>query len=85
MHVTRARSTPLENTDYLTIIVLRILVSVLASYIYTLSYLLGYLPSRVNLLVLLFLSLKSLLLCFLPLLGSLKALRYLFPIMLTIL
>ena len=67
------------------IAVLRVLVSVLASYIYTLGYLLGYLPSKANLLVLLFLSLRVLLLYFLPLLGPLRALRYLPPIALTIL
>jgi len=67
------------------IIVLRILVSVLASYIRILGYLLGYLPSRANLLVLLFLFLEVLLLYFLPLLGLLGALRYLPPIALTML
>jgi hypothetical protein len=60
-------------------------VSVLASYIYTLGYLLGYLPSKASLLVLLFLSLGVLLLYFLPLLGPLRALRYLPPIALTML
>ena len=55
--------------------------SVLASYIYILGYLLEYLPSRANLLVLLFL----LLLYFLPLLGLFRALRYLLSIALTIL
>ena len=59
--------------------------SVLASHIYILGYLLGHLPSRANLLVLLFLFLEVLLLYFLPLLGLLKALRYLPPIALTIL
>ena len=59
--------------------------SVLASYIYTLGCLLGHLPSRANLLVLLFLSLKVLLLYFLPLLGLLKAPKYLLPIALTML
>ena len=59
--------------------------SVLASYIYILGYLLGHLPSRANLLVLLFLFLKELLLYFLPLLGLLRALRYLLPIVLTML
>jgi len=67
------------------IIVLRVLVSVLASYIRTLGYLLGYLPSEANLLVLLFLSLRVLLLYFPPLLGPLRALRYLPPIALPIL
>ena len=67
------------------IIVLYVLVSVLASYIYTLGYLLGHLPSKANLLVLLFLSLRMLLLYFLPLLGPLGALRYLPPIVLTML
>jgi len=64
---------------------LHILVSVLASYIYILGYLLGRLPSRANLLVLLFLFLKVLLLYFPPLLGLLRALRYLPPIALIIL
>jgi len=67
------------------ITVLRVLVSVLASYIRTLGYPLGYLPSKANLLVLLFLFLKVLLLYFLPLLGPLRALRYLPPIALPIL
>jgi len=67
------------------ITVLYILVSVLASYIYTLGYLLGYPPSKANLLVLLFLSLRVLLLYFLPLLGPLGALRYLPPIVLPML
>jgi len=67
------------------ITVLYILVSVLASYICTLGYLLGHLPSKANLLVLLFLSLKVLLLYFLPLLGPLGALRYLPPIVLSML
>ena len=59
--------------------------SILASYIYILGYLLGYLPSRANLLVLLFLFLGVLLLYFLPLLGLFRALKYLPPIVLTIL
>ena len=59
--------------------------SVLASHIYILGYLLGRLPSRANLLILLFLFLGVLLLYFLPLLGLLRALRYLPPIVLTIL
>jgi len=67
------------------ITVLCVLVSVLASYIHTLGYLLGYLPSEANLLVLLFLFLRVLLLYFLPLLGPLGALRYLPPIVLPIL
>ena len=67
------------------ITVLYILVSILASYIYILGYLLEYLPSRVSLLVLLFLFLRVLLLYFLPLLGLLRALEYLPPIVLTIL
>jgi len=67
------------------ITVLYILVSVLASYIRTLGYLLGHLPSEANLLVLLFLSLRVLPLYFLPLLGPLGALRYLPPIALPIL
>jgi hypothetical protein len=65
--------------------VLRALVSVLAIYIRILGYLLGHLPSRASLLVLLFLFLRVLLLYFLPLLGLLRALRYLPPIALTIL
>jgi len=67
------------------ITVLYILVSVLASHICILGYLLENLLSRANLLVLLFLFLKVLLLYFLPLLGLLRALRYLPPIALTIL
>jgi len=67
------------------ITVLRVLVSILASYIRTLGYPLGHPPSEANLLVLLFLSLRVLLLYFLPLLGPLGALRYLPPIALPIL
>jgi len=67
------------------IIVLRVLVSILASYIRTLGYLLEHLPSKANLLVLLFLSLRVLLLYFLPLLGPLGALGYLPPIALPML
>ena len=67
------------------ITVLYILVSILASYICILGYLLGHLPSRANLLVLLFLFLIMLLLYFLPLLGLLRALKYLPPIALTML
>ena len=59
--------------------------SILATYIYILGYLLGYLPSRASLLVLLFLFLKVLLLYFLPLLGLLRALKHLPPIVLTML
>ena len=59
--------------------------SILASYIRLLDYLLGYLLSRANLLVLLFLFLRVLLLYFLPLLGLLGALKCLLPIVLTIL
>jgi hypothetical protein len=59
--------------------------SVLASYIYILSYLLGHPPSKANLLILLLLFLRVLLLYFLPLLGLLGALRYLPPIVLTML
>ena len=59
--------------------------SVLASHIRTLGYLLGHLPSEANLLVLLLLSLGVLLLYFLPLLGPLRALRYLPPMALTML
>jgi len=65
--------------------VLRVLVFVLASYIRTLGYLLGHLPSKASLLALLFLSLRVLPLCFLPLLGLLKALRSFPPMALTIL
>ena len=67
------------------ITVLRVLVSILASYIRILGYLLGYLPSRASLLVLLLLFLRVLLLYFLPLLGLLRALEYLPPIALTML
>ena len=58
---------------------------ILASYIYTLGYLLGHLLSKTSPLVLLFLFLKVLLLYFLPLLGPFRALRYLPPIVLTML
>ena len=61
------------------------LVFVLASYIYTLNYLLGHLPSRASLLALLSLSLRVLLLYFLPLLGLLRALKFLPPTALTML
>ena len=57
--------------------------SVLASYIYILSYLLGHLPSKASLLVLLFLFLRVLPLYFLPLLDLFRALRLLPPIILT--
>jgi hypothetical protein len=67
------------------IIVLRVLVSVLASYIRISGYLLGRLPSRANLLILLFLFLGVLPLYFLPLLGLLRALKYLPPMALTML
>jgi len=67
------------------IIVLCVLVSILASYICTLGYLLGHPPSKANLLVLLFLFLRVLPLYFLPLLGPFRALRYLPPIALPIL
>jgi len=67
------------------ITVLCVLVSVLASYICTLGYLLGYLSSKANLLVLLFLFLRVSPLYFLPLLGPLGALRYLPPIVLPML
>jgi hypothetical protein len=60
-------------------------VSVLASYIYILGYLLGYLLSKANFLILLLLFLGVLLLYFLPLLGLLGALKYLPPIVLTML
>jgi hypothetical protein len=60
-------------------------VSVLASYIYILGYLLGHLLSRANLLILLLLFLGVLLLYSLPLLSLLRALKYLLPIILTML
>jgi len=59
--------------------------SVLASHIYILGYLLGHLPSKANLLVLLFLFLRVLPLYFLPLLGLFGALKYLPPMALTML
>jgi len=65
--------------------VLYILVIVLASYICISGCLLGHLPSKASPLVLLFLSLKVLLLYFLPLLGLLGALKTLSPIALTML
>ena len=65
--------------------VLHVLVFALASYIYTLGYLLGLLPNKARLLGLLFLSLKILPLYFLPLLGLLKALKLLPSIVLIIL
>src|SRR6266567_1406695 len=65
--------------------VLCVLVFVLASYIYTLGYLLGHLPSKASPLVLLFLSLGVLLLYFLPLLGLLRALGLLSLMVLTML
>ena len=58
---------------------------ILASYIYTLGYLLGYLPSKASLLNLLSLFLEVLLLCFLPLLGLFRALWFLPPTALTML
>src|SRR3984957_12080627 len=61
------------------ITVLRALVSVLASHIRILGYLLGHPPSRASLLVLLLLFLRVLLLYFLPLLGLLRALECLPP------
>ena len=67
------------------IAVLYILASVLASYIHILGYLLKHLLSKANLLVLSLLFLKVLLLYFLPLLSLFKALKYLPPIILTIL
>ena len=67
------------------ITVLYILVSVLASYIYILGYLLKHLLSKTSFLVLLFLFLRVLLLYFLPLLGLFGALEYLLLIILTIL
>ena len=57
--------------------VLCVLVFALASHIYTLGYLLGPLPSKASLLDLLFLFLRVLLLCFLPLLGLFRAFRLL--------
>ena len=64
---------------------LYILISILASHIYILGYLLGHPPSKASLLVLLFLFLRVLLLYFLPLLGLLRALECLPPMALTIL
>ena len=64
-------------------LILYILVFALASYICTLGYLLGPLPSKASLLGLLFLSLKVLLLYFLLLLDLFRALRLLPPIVLT--
>src|SRR6266700_3256119 len=64
-------------------LVLYVLVFALASYICTLGYLLGPLPSKASLLDLLFLSLRVLLLCFLPLLDLLGALGLLPPMVLT--
>ena len=61
------------------ILVLYILVSVLANYIYILGYLLKYLPNKASLLVLLFLFLRVLLLYFLFLLGFFRALKCLPP------
>jgi len=60
-------------------------VSVLTSYIRILGYLLGRLPSRASLLILLLLFLEVLPLYFLPLLGLLRALKCLPPIALTML
>src|SRR6266702_4722469 len=65
--------------------ILHVLVFVLANYIHTSGYLLGHLPSKASLLVLLLLSLEILPLYFLPLLGLLKALRTLSPMALTML
>src|SRR6266702_3384404 len=65
--------------------VLYILVIVLASYICISGCLLGHLPSKASLLVLLLLSLGVLPLYFLPLLGLLEALRSLSPMALTML
>jgi hypothetical protein len=59
--------------------------TVTVSYIYILSYLLGPLPNKASLLALLFLSLGVLLLYFLPLLSLLKTLKFLPPIVLTML
>ena len=67
------------------ITVLYVLVFVLASHICTLGYLLGLLPNKASLLVLLFLSLKVLLLCFLSLLGLFKAFGLLPPMALIML
>src|SRR6266705_1330623 len=65
--------------------VLRVLVIVLASHIRTSGYLLGHLPNKASPLVLLLLSLGVLPLYFLPLLGLLRALFTLSPIVLTML
>ena len=59
--------------------------SILAIYIRILGYLLGYLLSKANLLVLLFLFLRVLPLYFLPLLGLFGGLEYLPPIVLIML
>ena len=59
--------------------------SVLANHIYILGYLLKHLLSIASFLVLLFLFLKISLLYFLFLLGLFKALKYLPPIILTML
>jgi hypothetical protein len=67
------------------ITVLYILVSILANYIYILNYLLRHLLSRTNFLILLLLFLGVLLLYFPPLLGLFRALKYLPPIILTML
>src|SRR6266705_4387842 len=64
---------------------LHVLLTVLASHIHTLGYLLGHLPSKASPLVLLLLSLEVLPLCFLPLLGLLGALGTLSPMVLTML
>ena len=61
------------------------LVFVLASHICTLGYLLGHILSKASLLALLSLSLKILLLYFLPLLGLFGALKFLPPTALTML
>ena len=58
---------------------------ILASHIRTLGYLLEHLPSKASLLALLSLSLGVLLLCFLPLLGLLEALKFSPPTALTML
>ena len=59
--------------------------SVLISHIHISGYLLGHPLSKTSLLVLLFLFLRVLLLYFLLLLGLFRALKYLPPIVLTIL
>ncbi len=67
------------------IIILHVLVFVLASHICILGYPLGPLPNKASLLILLFLSLKMLLLYFILLLSLFKAFGLLLRIILTML